>query len=53
MISKNAAFVLFYSGGGGNFVLSTSLTGYTRFSGSALPMVEHGYGFFYAIRDDR
>ncbi|NWS29424.1 OCTC octanoyltransferase, partial [Polioptila caerulea] len=41
------------SGGGGNFVLSTSLTGYTRFSGSALPMVQHGYGFFYAIRDDR
>ncbi|NXH11674.1 OCTC octanoyltransferase, partial [Bucco capensis] len=41
------------SGGGGNFVLSTSLTGYTRFSGAALPMVDHGYGFFYAIRDDR
>uniref|UniRef100_A0A8B9EFC2 Peroxisomal carnitine O-octanoyltransferase n=1 Tax=Anser cygnoides TaxID=8845 RepID=A0A8B9EFC2_ANSCY len=41
------------SGGGGNFVLSTSLTGYTRFSGCALPMVDHGYGFFYAIRDDR
>ncbi|NWS60128.1 OCTC octanoyltransferase, partial [Chunga burmeisteri] len=41
------------SGGGGNFILSTSLTGYTRFSGSALPMVHHGYGFFYAIRDDR
>ncbi|PKU34859.1 peroxisomal carnitine o-octanoyltransferase [Limosa lapponica baueri] len=41
------------SGGGGNFVLSTSLTGYTRLSGSALPMVNHGYGFFYSIRDDR
>ncbi|NXM54043.1 OCTC octanoyltransferase, partial [Illadopsis cleaveri] len=41
------------SGGGGNFVLSTSLTGYTRFSGAALPMVQHGYGFFYSIRDDR
>ncbi|XP_062479637.1 peroxisomal carnitine O-octanoyltransferase isoform X2 [Pezoporus occidentalis] len=41
------------SGGGGNFVLSTSLTGYTRFSGCALPMVDHGYGFFYSIRDDR
>ncbi|KAM9287816.1 peroxisomal carnitine O-octanoyltransferase isoform 2-T4 [Cariama cristata] len=41
------------SGGGGNFILSTSLTGYTRFSGSAVPMVHHGYGFFYAIRDDR
>lgn len=41
------------SGGGGNFVLSTSLTGYTRFCGCALPMVDHGYGFFYSIRDDR
>ncbi|NWZ72304.1 OCTC octanoyltransferase, partial [Acrocephalus arundinaceus] len=41
------------SGGGGNFVLSTSLTGYTRFGGSAVPMVQHGYGFFYSIRDDR
>ncbi|NXI44822.1 OCTC octanoyltransferase, partial [Galbula dea] len=41
------------SGGGGNFVLSTSLTGYTRFNGAALPMVQHGYGFFYSIRDDR
>ncbi|KAM6411835.1 LOW QUALITY PROTEIN: peroxisomal carnitine O-octanoyltransferase [Pluvialis apricaria] len=41
------------SGGGGNFVLSTSLTGYTRFGGCALPMVPHGYGFFYSIRDDR
>ncbi|XP_074756319.1 peroxisomal carnitine O-octanoyltransferase isoform X2 [Athene noctua] len=41
------------SGGGGNFILSTSLTGYTRFTGSALPMVYHGYSFFYAIRDDR
>ncbi|KFO74815.1 Peroxisomal carnitine O-octanoyltransferase [Cuculus canorus] len=41
------------SGGGGNFVLSTSLTGYYRFNGCALPMVRHGYGFFYSIRDDR
>ncbi|KAM9574576.1 peroxisomal carnitine O-octanoyltransferase [Guaruba guarouba] len=41
------------SGGGGNFVLSTSLTGYTRFSGCTVPMVDHGYGFFYSIRDDR
>ncbi|NWU90317.1 OCTC octanoyltransferase, partial [Upupa epops] len=41
------------SGGGGNFVLSTSLTGYTRFTGFTVPMVDHGYGFFYSIRDDR
>ncbi|NWS66698.1 OCTC octanoyltransferase, partial [Crotophaga sulcirostris] len=41
------------SGGGGNFVLSTSLVGYSRFNGCVLPMVHHGYGFFYNIRDDR
>uniref|UniRef100_A0A672TX24 Carnitine O-octanoyltransferase n=1 Tax=Strigops habroptila TaxID=2489341 RepID=A0A672TX24_STRHB len=41
------------SGGGGNFVLSTSLAGYMRFTGCAVPMVPHGYGFFYSIRDDR
>ncbi|XP_007424767.1 peroxisomal carnitine O-octanoyltransferase [Python bivittatus] len=41
------------SGGGGNFVLSTSLVGYTRIAGSVVPMVKHGYGFFYRIRDDR
>ncbi|XP_064300756.1 peroxisomal carnitine O-octanoyltransferase [Phalacrocorax carbo] len=41
------------SGGGGNFILSTSLTGYTQFSGFVVPMVPHGYGFFYSIREDR
>ncbi|XP_028672955.2 peroxisomal carnitine O-octanoyltransferase [Erpetoichthys calabaricus] len=41
------------SGGGGNFVLSTSLVGYTRVLGSTVPMVHHGYGCFYQIRDDR
>ncbi|XP_053119936.1 peroxisomal carnitine O-octanoyltransferase isoform X3 [Hemicordylus capensis] len=41
------------SGGGGNFVLSTSLVGYTRVGGAVVPMVHHGYGFFYRIRDDR
>ncbi|NXU72525.1 OCTC octanoyltransferase, partial [Oreotrochilus melanogaster] len=41
------------SGGGGNFILSTSLTGYSNFTGSTLPMVHHGYGFFYSIREDR
>lgn len=41
------------SGGGGNFVLSTSLTGYTKVSGAMVPMIHHGYGFFYRIRDDR
>lgn len=41
------------SGGGGNFVLSTSLVGYTTVLGAVAPMVNHGYGFFYRIRDDR
>lgn len=41
------------SGGGGNFVLSTSLVGYTTVMGAVAPMVRHGYGFFYRIRDDR
>ncbi|MBZ3872666.1 Peroxisomal carnitine O-octanoyltransferase [Sciurus carolinensis] len=41
------------SGGGGNFVLSTSLVGYLRVQGVMVPMVHNGYGFFYHIRDDR
>ncbi|XP_027976329.1 peroxisomal carnitine O-octanoyltransferase [Eumetopias jubatus] len=41
------------SGGGGNFVLSTSLIGYLRTLGVVVPMVHNGYGFFYQIRDDR
>ncbi|KAM5236783.1 peroxisomal carnitine O-octanoyltransferase [Ctenodactylus gundi] len=41
------------SGGGGHFVLSTSLVGYFRVQGVVVPMVRDGYGFFYHIRDDR
>ncbi|KAF7656061.1 hypothetical protein LDENG_00046780 [Lucifuga dentata] len=41
------------SGGGGNFVLSSSLVGYTKVLGVVAPMVYQGYGFFYCIRDDR
>ncbi|XP_036922025.1 peroxisomal carnitine O-octanoyltransferase [Sturnira hondurensis] len=41
------------SGGGGNFVLSTSLLGYLRVGGAVVPMVHNGYGFFYNIGDDR
>ncbi|KAK5862310.1 hypothetical protein PBY51_017720 [Eleginops maclovinus] len=41
------------SGGGGNFVLSSSLVGYTTVLGAVAPMVHHGYGFFYCIREDR
>jgi len=46
-------YFFFYSGGGGSFVLSTSLVGYTTVLGAVAPMVPHGYGFFYRIRDDR
>ncbi|XP_068942217.1 peroxisomal carnitine O-octanoyltransferase [Petaurus breviceps papuanus] len=41
------------SGGGGNFVLSSSLLGYKRVNGVVVPMIHSGYGFFYHIRDDR
>ncbi|XP_069504492.1 peroxisomal carnitine O-octanoyltransferase isoform X2 [Ambystoma mexicanum] len=41
------------SGGGGNFVLSTSLVGYTSVHGAVAPMIRDGYGMFYRIRDDR
>uniref|UniRef100_A0A8C5QYW2 Peroxisomal carnitine O-octanoyltransferase n=1 Tax=Leptobrachium leishanense TaxID=445787 RepID=A0A8C5QYW2_9ANUR len=41
------------SGGGGNFVLSTSCLGYTNVHGAVVPMTRDGYGFFYRIRDDR
>ncbi|KAL4222593.1 hypothetical protein ACF0H5_018634 [Mactra antiquata] len=38
------------SGGGGNFVLSTSFVGYTPVYGGVVPMVEQGYGTFYCIQ---
>ncbi|XP_046397600.1 peroxisomal carnitine O-octanoyltransferase [Ischnura elegans] len=37
------------SGGGGNFVLSTSLVGYTPMGGCVAPMCLDGYGTFYNI----
>jgi hypothetical protein len=40
-------FFVPYSGGGGNFVLSTSLVGYLRVQGVVVPMVHNGYGFCY------
>eukprot|EP01137_Pigoraptor_chileana_P035371 Opistho-2@29268 len=39
------------SGGGGNFVISTSLIGYTPVWGGFTAMVKHGYGTCYNIRD--
>lgn len=41
------------SGGGGNFVLSTSTLGFTINNGFVGPMVPNGYGFFYTITNER
>ncbi|XP_077967038.1 peroxisomal carnitine O-octanoyltransferase-like [Styela clava] len=41
------------SGGGGNFVISSSFTGYFDSTGGVAPMVEDGYGCFYCINTDR
>ncbi|KAK7110671.1 hypothetical protein V1264_014507 [Littorina saxatilis] len=43
----------FKSGGGGNYVLSTSCIGYTTVFGAVAPMCPHGYGVFYCINDDK
>ncbi|XP_039268279.2 peroxisomal carnitine O-octanoyltransferase-like isoform X1 [Styela clava] len=40
------------SGGNGNFILSTSFSGYANAAGSAMPMRDDGYGAFYKINDD-
>ena len=41
------------SGGGGNYVLSTSCSGYWSICGGVPPMREDGYGTFYAIENHR
>ncbi|XP_076461883.1 peroxisomal carnitine O-octanoyltransferase-like [Babylonia areolata] len=48
---QNPAF--FKSGGGGNYILSTSCIGYTTVLGGVCPMCPHGYGIFYCIQDDK
>lgn len=40
------------SGGGGNFVLSTSTLGYSINVGFVAPMVRDGYGVFYSMLND-
>ncbi|XP_065053359.1 peroxisomal carnitine O-octanoyltransferase-like [Rhopilema esculentum] len=40
------------SGGDGNFVLSTSLSGYRRVHGGMGPMTQDGYGVFYTMEND-
>ncbi|KAJ9588507.1 hypothetical protein L9F63_018119, partial [Diploptera punctata] len=49
-IFTDPAFVK--SGGNGNFILSTSLTGYTPLGGGVAPMCRDGYGCFYNICPD-
>lgn len=41
------------SGGGGNFILSTSTCGYTGMSGGTSPMCLDGYGCFYNFEPHR
>lgn len=41
------------SGGGGNYILSTSCLGYTPLIGGVAPMCANGYGLFYSIEPHR
>ncbi|GFO13667.1 carnitine o-octanoyltransferase [Plakobranchus ocellatus] len=41
------------SGGGGNYILSTSCIGYTSVLGAVLPMCENCIGCFYRINEDK
>lgn len=41
------------SGGNGNFILSTSCSGYTPLIGCVAPMCTDGYGVFYSIENER
>ncbi|XP_020625298.1 peroxisomal carnitine O-octanoyltransferase-like isoform X3 [Orbicella faveolata] len=41
------------SGGGGNFVLSTSCVGFSKIIGGCAAMVKDGYGAFYSIEDNK
>ena len=43
----------FFSGGGGNFLLSTSLCGYSDITGGCVPMVYDGYGVFYGVPNNK
>ncbi|XP_013407004.1 peroxisomal carnitine O-octanoyltransferase-like [Lingula anatina] len=40
------------SGGGGNYILSTSFVGYTTVHGGVAPMCKDGYGVFYRFGPD-
>ena len=42
-----------FSGGGGNYLLSTSTIGYTPIVGGVAAMCTDGYGVFYSILPNR
>ena len=44
---------LVFSGGGGNYVLSTSFVGYTPVYGGVSPMCKDGYGCFYCVEQNK
>ena len=46
-------FFVFFSGGGANFVLSTSCLGFNPVIGAVAAMVTGGYGAFYSIEEDK
>ncbi|CAH1788913.1 unnamed protein product [Owenia fusiformis] len=41
------------SGGGGNYILSTSFVGYSGIHGGVAPMCKNGYGTFYGMDQNR
>lgn len=41
-----------FSGGGGNFLLSTSTLGYSITNGFVAPMLKDGYGVFYTMTNE-
>ena len=51
--TNNIVLIHTCSGGGGNFTLSTSLTGYVGVHGVVMAMTYDGYGLFYTFTDNR
>lgn len=52
-MSNKKILIFYFSGGGGNFVLSTSFLGFTTCLGGCAAMVKDGYGCFYNIEPKR